>query len=182
MYRHKIAPIRKCFKKHPKTKSAFNWSGQQKFLMKVRVGDQITRCAFHDTGAIVSCIGKDTLQQLCPKWKNFPDVDPLPLISHTSHELRIETAKVLPISFPDTDVQVHHPIHVEEGDSDLVIGRDLMTRLKMGMRWKENNRLLVTIPSQDEVNKTFEIPVYTLPAGRATGSNVDEVVLSLIHI
>ena len=149
----------------------------EKFFLPLCIDGRLVNTAFHDSGAVVTCIGSDVLEAVAPRWKKeFPVVESIPLISHTNHSLKVIGARLVPLSIPGTDLELVHPVHVEQGGRDLVIGRDLIIRCKIGLEWREDEKLVATLPSPSVSGKTWEIPVFQHVAGGLV-TNVEEVTL-----
>ena len=149
----------------------------EKFFLPLRVDGRLVNSAFHDSGAVVTCIGREMISRVSPRWMTkFPEVESIPLVSHTNHSLKVIGARLVPLSIPGTDIELVHPVHVEQGGRDLVIGRDLIIRCKIGLEWQEDEKLVATLPSPSVSGKIWEIPVFQHVAGGLV-TNVEEVTL-----
>ena len=136
----------------------------EKFFMPLLIGGKPVNSAFHDLGAVVTCIGLEEMREINPHWeKEYPEVPAIPLVSHTNHNLKVIGARLVPLSIPGTDIELLHPIHIEKGGRDLVIGRDLLIRCKIGLEWRGDELLVATIPSPVCNEKIWEIPVFNTP-------------------
>ena len=88
----------------------------EKFFLPLLIDGKPVNTAFHDSGAVVTCIGRKVLEEIEPHWeKKFLEVDPIPLVSHTNHSLKVVGARLVPLSIPGTDVEIAHPVHIEDG-------------------------------------------------------------------
>ena len=161
----------------PRDKSGRVLYPSEKFYLPLLIDLYLMQYAFHDTGAVVTCVGENTLNRALPKWRNYPEVEPIRLVSHMNHELEIIGARLMPIRIPKTDVEVLHPVHIEKGDSEFVIGRDLMIRCQIGLEWSAEGTLNTTIPSAKEADRGWLIEIFKPPIDNPEAYNIDEVAL-----
>jgi len=142
------------------------------------IDGEAVNSGFHDSGAVVTCIGRRLLESIAPGWESkFPRASSIPLVSHTNHSLKVLGARLVPLAIPGTDINLVHPIHIEEDGQDLVIGRDLITKCQIGLEWRGDGKLCVTLPSANRSGKKWELPVFQPPGAVDVVRNNDEVTL-----
>ena len=145
------------------------------FYMKVTVeGSETTRC-FHDSGAIVTCIGSNLLKQLCPRWRSLPKLKPMKLFSHTNHALEILGTHVVHIGIPGTSLHIPHKITVEAGDGDMVLGRDFMSAVQMNLVWEGPRELYAKFRGEGGQWEKTRLAITPFKVERDPISNIDEV-------
>ena len=149
----------------------------RKFFLPLLLEDGLVTAAFHDSGAVTTCIGMEILDKILPSWKEYPEAETLPLKSHTNQSLKVVDAKVLPIKIPGTDINFLAPVQIEKGSQEMVIGRDIIISQKMGLKWEGDEKLFVTVPSAINPSHTWKIEVFRADLQLNTVRNVDEIHL-----
>ena len=147
-----------------------------KFYLNIEIEGKPLSC-FHDSGAVVSCIGEKTLKKVVKNLNHLKKTEPLKLTSHTNHTVRVVGAYWVTLSFPGVPESYKHKIIVEQGDGEMILGRDFMVGQKMGLKWLNQGRLVVTLPSSSNKDKVYYLPVKDFPDKSTIMSNIDQIVL-----